>query len=561
MSADIHVDEGDAGLPENSFPRGEKMHGSTGDAVPPLPDKPILRLDDADFKGTCERAEDILSPHVYSHGGGLARIGTAHDVRENDTLTEDGRTIGRDGARRSPTQSHLIPVTSEWIERELSGLATIEKVMADGKVKRVSCSPRLAKNILHHGSPRFRELAGISTAPFLRADGSICDEPGYDERSRVLYAPNADFPPIPDTVSKDEAADALGALVDVVSEFPFASESALSAAIAQILTEPARAALDRVPIFLDTSQYAGSGKSLFNEVVSLIGHGVEPALRDWPTNDEEMAKSLLASVVGGDRNISFDNLPRGYKVRSGSLAKFATQLYATGRKLGESRNISATNLATVSITGNNITPAGDIARRSVVIRLDGDVPASELAKRVFKIKNLRQYVRAHRAELLTAALTVLRGHRQSGHKSEFPPLPSFENWSSTVRDALLWLGMADPLETQAAEGDDETSHHEEAFKLLVQVFAGREFMAADIAAYVNGMLGADGALSGALIKAGCAEPHNSLKVGYWLRDKRDMFGAGHKLVRSNDGHKGNGSKWQLKPRASSFGANLDLVGG
>jgi hypothetical protein len=295
-------------------------------------------------------------------------------------------------------------------------------------------------------------------------------------------------------------------------------------------------------------------------------HGVEPALHDWLPNEEEMRKSLLASLVGGDRSIRFDNLPRGYKIRSGSLAKFVTQRFATGRKLGETQNLTAINIITVSATGNNLTPAGDIARRSIVVRLDGDVPASELAKRVFKIQNLRKYVLAHRVELMMAALTVLRGHQQSGHTSGLPPLPSFENWSSTVRDALMWLGMADPLETQVAEADDETSHHEEAFKLLVQVFANRDFTAAEIAAYVNGMLGADGVLGGALIKAGCVEPHNSLKVGYWLRDKRDMFGAGHKLVRLNDGHKGNGSKWQLKPRESTANNappadNLDLVGG
>ena len=281
-----------------------------------------------------------------------------------------------------------------------------------------------------------------------------------------------------------------------------------------------------------------------------------------------MRKTLFASAVGGDRSLSFDNVPRGHLVRSAPLAKFVTQRFATERKLGETLNLTATNLATVSITGNNLTPAGDIARRSIVIRLDGDVPSSELAKRVFKIDEpLLEYVQKHRVELLTAALTVLRGHAQSGYKSP-TKLPSFERWSRVVRDALLWLGMADPLETQVAEADDETNHLEEAFKLLVQVFAGREFMAADITAYVNGMLGADGALSGAMIKAGCAEPHNSLKVGYWLRDKRDMFGAGHKLVRSNDGHKGSGSSWRLKPRAQASTAssapsadNLDLVGG
>jgi putative DNA primase/helicase len=551
----------------NSF-NGEMMTGSTGDVLPPLPDKPILRLDDANFKGTCETAEKILAPYIYSQGGGLVRIGTAYEVREDDTLTEDGRSIGPDGVGRNPGQCFLIQVTREYIERELSGLAIIEKVMADGKVKRVSCPERIANNILRHGSPNFRPLAGIACAPFLRSDGSICSEPGYDAKSQTLYAPTADFPELPSTVTKEEAQDALAALLEPFDEFPFATDGARSAFVAHILTEAARPALDRVPIFFYTASYAGSGKSLLSEAPSIIVHGVEPALRDW-VEPEEMRKTLFSSLVAGDRSIAFDNLPRGYNIRSAPLAKFVTQRFATERKLGETQHLAAINLATVSLTGNNLTPAGDIARRSLAIRLDGDVPASELSKRVFKIKSPRQYVLKHRVELMTAALLVLRGHQQSGYTSELPSLPSFESWSGVVRDALLWLGVADPLETQVAEADDETNHLEEAFKLLVQVFAGRELTASDIAAYVSGMLGADGVLSGALIKAGCTEPHSSLKVGYWLRDKRDMFGAGHKLVRSNDGgHKGSGSKWSLQPRApssaasiASYDANLDLVGG
>jgi putative DNA primase/helicase len=541
---------------------GEKMTGSNGDVLSPLPEKPILRLIDADFKATCEAAEKILATRIYSQGGALVRIGTAYEVRKDDTLTEDGRSIGQDGIGRNPGQCFLIPVTREYIERELSGLADIQKPLAGGKWRAVSCPERIANNILRHGnSPNFRPLAGIARAPFLRVDGSICDEQGYDEKSQTLLAPNADFPELPSTVTKEEAEDALAALFAPFDEFPFATDAARSAFVAHILTEAARPALDKVPIFFYTANYAGSGKTLLSEVPSAVVHGVEPALRDW-VSDEEMRKTLFSSLIAGDRSIAFDNLPRGYNIRSAPLAKFVTQRFATERKLGETRNLAAINLATVSLTGNNLVPAGDIARRSLAIRLDGDATSDELKARVFKIEDPLQYVLANRVELMTAALILLRGHQQSGHKGP-TPMQSFERWSRVVRDALLWLGAADPLETQVAEADDETNHLEEAFKLLVLLFAGREFMAADIAAHVNGMLGTDGVLSGALIKAGCAEPHNSLKVGYWLRDKRDMIGAGHKLVRSNDGHKGSGSIWKLKPRESAAPSadNLDLVGG
>ncbi len=347
-------------------------------------------------------------------------------------------------------------------------------------------------------------------------------------------------------------------------EFPFATDAARAAFAAHILTEAARPALDRVPIFFYTAGYAGTGKSLLSEMPSTIVHGVEPALRDW-VDSEEIRKTLFSSLVAGDRSIAFDNVPRGHTVRSAPLAKFVTQRASTERKLGETLNLTATNLATVSLTGNNLTPAGDIARRSLVIQLDGDVHSTELAKRVFRIDELRPYVLKHRVELMTAALLVLRGHQQSGHKSALTLLPSFERWSHVVRDALLWVGMVNPLDTQAEETDDETGQVDEAFTLLAQVFPDREFTAVDISEYVNSMLGADGVLHRALFKAGCTEPNSSVKAGYWLRDHRNQFSVGYKLVRSNDGHKGNGSKWRLKPRASSSIAptadNLDLVSG
>lgn len=544
---------------------GEKMSGSTGDCVPTLPDKPILRVIEAEFKETCEAAEKILAGDIYSQGGTLTRVGTAYEVREDDTLTERGGSIGPDGIERNPCQCYLIPVTREFIERELSGIADIQKLMASGTWKRARCPEWLSNNIMRHGSsPYFRPLAGIARAPFLRSDGSICDEAGYDAKSQTLYAPNADFPELPSTVSKEEAEDALAALLDPFSDFPFANDAARAAFAAHILTEAARPALDRVPMFFYTAGYAASGKSLLSEMPSTIVHGVEPAFRDW-VDTEEIRKTLFSSIVAGDRSIAFDNLPRGQTVRSATLAKFVTQHISTERKLGETKNLTATNLATVSLTGNSLVPAGDIARRSLVIQLDGGMRSAELAQRVFRIEELRPYVRKHRVELMTAALTVLRGHQQSGHKSLLKPVQSFERWSRVVRDPLIWLGMDNPMETQADEADDETNQIDEAFTLLAQVFAGREFTATDISAYVGGMLGADGVLTGALFKAGCTEPHSSVKVGYWLRDHRNQLSPAHKLVRANDGLKGQGSNWRLEPRAPSPVAppadNLDLVGG
>ena len=48
---------------------------------------------------------------------------------------------------------------------------------------------------------------------------------------------------------------------------------------------------------------------------------------------------------------------------------------------------------------------------------------------------------------MAAALTVVRAYLISGERQKLPPLGSFERWSHWVREALVWLGEADPVDT------------------------------------------------------------------------------------------------------------------
>jgi hypothetical protein len=194
-------------------------------------------------------------------------------------------------------------------------------------------------------------------------------------------------------------------------------------------------------------------------------------------------------------------------------------------------------------TGNNITPVSDLARRSIVVRLDANTAA--LRSRTFEIANIKEYVRQHRAQLLLAALTVVRAHHLAGWRGP-TPLPSFEDWSRLVRNALLWLGMADPVETQEDEADDETENDEAVFSLLAAspVLENHEFTAADVVTACSGLADTDGALQAALRASGCSDASDAGKVGYWLRDKRDKVSGLYKLERCklSRGH----YKWRLR---------------
>lgn len=266
-------------------------------------------------------------------------------------------------------------------------------------------------------------------------------------------------------------------------------------------------------------------------------------MRPWAEGGEELRKSLFASLLAGDRTIGFDNLPNGVKVRSPILCGFLTADVYSDRKLGASEVPALPNRSVVSLTGNNITPAGDLARRSIVTRLDANT--NRLRDRRFREPDLKGYVAAHRAALLIAALTIVKAYVAAGTPFQAIPLPSFERWSRFARDPLLWLGMPDPVATQDDETDDEAVPLAAAFLMIAEcpALGEKEFMASELALACDALVG-DSQLAAAIEPAGCSAASDQKYVGYWLREKRDHIAGGYKLER---GHAANGSrKWRLR---------------
>ena len=528
--------------------QGEKLRGSADELLPPWPDKPILQISAGNVDALVRQSQEVLSPFIYTRGTELVWIGEATELPP-------------DKIRRPSDQRSIIPVSVAYVIRQISRLATVQRYDGRAKEYRAADWPQwLARSLLDYQNwPQLRPLDAIVRAPFVRADGTVCDEPGYDPQSRCFYDPNAEYPEIPSTVTEDDASDALATLRAPFDQFPWRTPADESAFLAHILTEAARLAVDTAPMFWYTAGNASTGKTLLSEMAALIVHGESPALRPWVSDGAELRKTLFASLLAGDRSIAFDNLPSGYKARAPELCAFLTSAVWKDRKLGESAVRALPNTAVVSASGNNVSAAGDLARRSLVIRLDADTP--NLRDRTFKIADLAAYVLAHRVELLMAALTVIRGHQQSGHMGP-RPLPSFVQWSHFVRDALLWLGMPDPVDTQA-ETDEDTCKLTEAFTALAALFKDKNFTPGDVAAQVRSIVDADGKLAAVLHEAGCSDPRDPTRVGYWLREGRDRYGGDWKLEQV-PGSATHSKRYRFKRAITTRGAqpidNLDLVG-
>jgi hypothetical protein len=274
-----------------------------------------------------------------------------------------------------------------------------------------------------------------------------------------------------------------------------------------------------------------------------IVHGTEPAMRPWVADEDELRKSIYACLMAGDRSIWFDNVPDGVKVRSPTLSAFITSAVWKDRKLGESVTSAIPNKTVLVASGNNMTPVSDLARRSIVVRLDANT--ENLRDRVFRIAEPRSYVMARRAQLLVDALTIIKAYIATDGKEKMPvTLPSFERWSRLTRDPLIWLGMADPVITQINETDDETKNVGPLFEKLVANFGDRPFTAGDMSRVVGSLSDPNNEMSDALMQMGCAEPNNPIKVGYWLRAAKDKIGSNLKLM--HDGHNRFGVRWKLQ---------------
>jgi len=142
------------------------------------------------------------------------------------------------------------------------------------------------------------------------------------------------------------------------------------------------------------------------------------------------------------------------------------------RLLGLSKSVLVPNTALLFATGTNLQLYGDMLRRGLIGRLDAGVERPEL--RTFNKEDPTDVLKRERGRYAVAALTVLRAYLSYGspvpelknERSEMIPvqaLGGFEQWSRLVRNALIWLDEADPIETiETARAEDPERQRLEA---------------------------------------------------------------------------------------------------
>jgi hypothetical protein len=309
--------------------------------------------------------------------------------------------------------------------------------------------PAVAQHLLERGEWTFPRVAGVITAPTLRPDGTVLDQPGYDQATQLWYAPDSDLR-MPVLAPKPSRADALRSLLlyeNLLVNFPFESDVDKSVTLAAAIGTVLRASFDVSPMYLFTAPDMGTGKSYLADVISSIVRGQPcPVITNCASN-EEMEKRLGALVLAGVPMVSLDNCSTD--IGGDLLCQITERPRVRVRILGKSEAPECDWRGVLFGTGNNVTLLGDMTRRGLVARLDARVERPEL--RSFNFDPVER-VLADRGAYIVAAMTIARAYIAAGRpaKKGVKPLGSYGGWCGMVRDPLIWLGKDDPVQSMEA---------------------------------------------------------------------------------------------------------------
>jgi len=411
------------------------------------PSKPVIVVDDDPEVVTVSAMQALVRRHrVYTTGGILIELnvdGLDGEITVSPVLP--GRLFVMLGAtidwRRRTEEGLVATIPPPWVVRAILD-TTFRPVV-----------PKL-KGIVHH--------------PFLRCDGSLWFR-GYDATTGTYSTWDWGPKRFDDTGGRPQAQQAAAALLQLVSDFPFASDAHKSAWLAALLTGFARPAIHgNVPLFVFDGNIPGVGKTLLYMIIAHIVCGRDILVMPYAGMHDAEEKKLLTSVLLESPEMAlFDNV-RG-PFGSGALDMLVTTGAWSDRALGGNRMVHLQVRTIFFVDGNNVQfKADDTARRVSYVRLHTDEETPEL-RTGFTIPNLLEHVRAHRDEYVTHALTILRAYSQANRPDQdLSAWGSFNEWSAIVRGAIVWMGLPDPAETREMLRENTTVES----TLLADLMAG-----------------------------------------------------------------------------------------
>ena len=295
-------------------------------------------------------------------------------------------------------------------------------------------------------------VAGVVTTPTIRPNGSVLTAAGYDAATRLYHVidPALKMPFLSPRPTKEDGMRAIDFLSGLLSEFPFISDADRAVAFSGMISPIVRGILPCVPLHAFKASTAGTGKSYLTDLASAGATGRPCPVVAAGQTEEETEKRLVGMLLAAFPIISIDNV--NGELGGDLLCQIVERPLVRVRPLGSSDIMEIETRATMFATGNSLRVRGDMTRRTMLCSLDANMERPEL--RDFE-HNPLQFVMDNRGQFVAACLNIVRAYREAGYPGKLRSLASFEEWSDNVRSALVWLGMADPVDTMEAAREDD----------------------------------------------------------------------------------------------------------
>lgn len=338
---------------------------------------------------------------------------------------------------------------------------------------------------------RFAKLDRLAHAPFVRPDGSIVTEPGYDETTRTILMPDEAFVDmtVPETPTAAEVAAALTLIMDEwLGDFPVDTEADRANLLGLVVTPTIRGMMPRAPMAVVDGLQMGVGKNLLADSILTVytGHAAQPM--NWVNEPDELRKQITSAFRTGAEFFVFDEAP---VLEGAALAQALTAETWQDRILGVSTMANFPNRVTWISLGNNVQVKGDITRRVYRIALrpkyanPQDRAASSFRHPGTSGLDLLSWTRKNRKELLTAILTLVRAWYSAGapYPKRGVSFGSFEVWERMVGGIVETAGLPDflgNLKVWRSESDFDSQYWIGHLGWLRDQFADHPFKTAQV---------------------------------------------------------------------------------
>lgn len=335
-----------------------------------------------------------------------------------------------------------------------------DPLMQSMKEERTLLMPKTCGTILGRRDWPLLPLRGIITAPVVRPDGTVVQEPGYDRTTGLYMHPRVPLRRLQPEVTQESVERAKAVVLgQMLADFPFVAASDRAQYLGALLSPIIRHyAPGPTPLVVITGTTQASGKTLLMDAFGYI-YGL--AVTQWPENDAELRKAVTAKLWdSGDPVVAMDNLPNGHVIKSPVLSSLATSTIWSDRLLGSNSSATIPNDRLWVLTGNNLSTGGDNARRTLWVRLDPNCPNPD-QRDDFTVGDLRQWLEDNASTVVAALVTMVRGWLAAGAKTVNTRMADYSRWASTVAGILDYLGVPGWL---ADRGEAKTSMDDEALE-------------------------------------------------------------------------------------------------